>query len=544
MNRKVLIKTVAVVFCLLTMASCNLNRVKNQFDFDDSVADSLSVIGNWGVPVINSNFVLGDYLGVLDSIEFIDTTGGTYRFVYELEKDTLLRVSDYLDTIEDVSIDGVSTEFSFDMPSGIAGIGIKLRQRMPEVAKFTFSIDQFTIDECGFASGTMTFDSVFANIDEDRLSLDTLQLFLDQFVNASGDTLDVVFDSTVFTNHTTSIPLDGYRLIVPGTVDSLSISAYISVTVYTGTVASTETFSIGFGDFLLQDLEIEYLEGRMATQEVAKSQTMEFNFEAPNLDGSISIMNPNIVVSTLNSTGIDGQLIIDKAEFSHDGNNPWELFQNPSDKIIDLPASTTFVDDVINIDEIKFSTDYNRLDFEGRGILSPDGFSSSPFHVTPETMIGFGLKVDVPLTLKIDNLTYEMNVIDGLTLGEKLEADNIDFIDTVALKFRFVHNLPVSFTPQLYLYDDNGTLLDSLFKSNQFITRSFDGGAVENDVEVYVTKDGIPDVLNTSRIDMKVKIDTENEEAQIDKTNYINIMAGARLSYTLNPKDVIGTLVK
>lgn len=536
MIRKTLIRLMVIAVCMVSMTSCNLNRIKNQADFSGFGVDSLSIDARWGIPVIKAEFMLGDYLSVLDSIEFIDTTGGSYRFVYEIDKDTLLKVSDYLDTIDNISLDGISTSFNFDIPGAgmFAGIGVKLTQRIDQMVQFAFNIDQFALDEVEFDEGNLLFDSVYLDVDTNRLQIDTIMLYLDQFTNAMGDTLNVVFDATVFENHTVTVPLAGYHISMP-VGGQLSVSAYMSATVYAGTVSSTEIFNVGFAHFLLSDMEVNHLTGRIATQEIAINQSMEFNFDVPSLDGSISIMHPNIVISTLNTTGLEAEVVVDKAEFSNSGANAWELFQNPADKTIELPASNSFVDNTINIDEIKFSTDYNRFDFQGRGILSPDGLSSaSPFTVTPSTVMGFGLRVDVPLSLKIDDLSYSMNILDDLTLGEQLEADDIDFIDTLALRIHVNHNLPVSFTPQLYMYDENDVLIDTLFKSNQFITRSY-GEEVQNVVEVYITGSSIERLLETKKIDMCVSLDTNDDEAQIDKNAYIKVLAGAKLTYTSLP---------
>lgn len=149
-----------------------------------------------------------------------------------------------------------------------------------------------------------------------------------------------------------------------------------------------------------------------------------------------------------------------------------------------------------------------QLDYDVSGTINP-GAEANNFVLDTSQVVGT-LEVEVPLSGSITNLTYETNF--------DVNLDSIDLaIDSAAIFITSQNSLPLDLDLQLYLLDDMGTIVDSLFQNSSDLILA---AQVDSDGDVIsatnhktsLTADrGTLDALaNAATIRLSIKVSTAN----------------------------------
>ena len=104
---------VVVLVTSVTFFGCN----ENAFDF--SQLDEVDANGDWGFPLLNAEYTIGDILDMSGDIGYLQQgSDGTVELRYEYTFDSIISASKYLDSYfnQDISVEGSKTFSSFELP--------------------------------------------------------------------------------------------------------------------------------------------------------------------------------------------------------------------------------------------------------------------------------------------------------------------------------------------------------------------------------------------------------------------------------------------
>ena len=98
--------SVIVIFAAIVFSGCN----NNAFDF--SQLDEIDANGDWGFPLLNAEYTIGDILEMSDNVGYLQQgSDGTLEIRYEYTFDSVISASEYLDSYvnQDIAVTGSKT---------------------------------------------------------------------------------------------------------------------------------------------------------------------------------------------------------------------------------------------------------------------------------------------------------------------------------------------------------------------------------------------------------------------------------------------------
>jgi hypothetical protein len=123
-----------------------------------------------------------------------------------------------------------------------------------------------------------------------------------------------------------------------------------------------------------------------------------------------------------------------------------------------------------------------------------------------------------------------------------IPMSDFQFIDTLALRAYFESTLPVNAYAQVYFVDTTSQeIVDSLFSNSKIIYGSFSGFPAPSPAQMfYLTGERIEQIKSCNKIIFRFKMDTENNEVVLNKSQYLKAAIGLKavINYnhlTINP---------
>ena len=272
------------------------------------------------------------------------------------------------------------------------------------------------------------------------------------------------FDLTGYTFDLTGLTGTSYNTV------SSSVIASIDSTGEVVTISKNDSIHI---NYKLQDIVPDYVSGYLGQQIVNVNEETNFDVLKNIKGGSLQLEDADVTLTIQNGLGLKGRInLYDLTSVnSKTGNQKsltWDQLAKPlsigaANENPFVAATATFnlnntnsnIQQLISNlpDQWKFSLDV---------FLNPEGNSSS-YHdfAYDSSSLSAGLDVTLPLSLIADDLIL-VDTLD-FSLGNPEPGDPQIKDGTFTL---IVYNgFPISATPQLYFYDEDFTLLDSLFTS-------------------------------------------------------------------------------
>lgn len=417
---------------------------------------------SYAFPLINSEIVLSD---MLDGI-----TNDTAFFVEVRNDSIILRVVENLTYGIDIVI-----------PDNI------FNQTIPVVPNSTdLYFDSFaTIDNeseiksIDFRGGELwvEFEKDFTEDLDVSLDISSLKISSDQSYSVNADWSQ----STSLSRHTfplTDTHLDLYR--VQG-VDTIYNNVSYTVNLGETTGFGTLEVRIGFTSMEYTKIvgDIEYMED-FGTEEI------EVDFFSAITSGEIHLTDPRFRFIVNTSLGAPLSLLFNEIRFEKEDLAPFYL-QNTSTEgnplMIDQPNYTAFAttnDPYVttfykldrnnsNIDEI-IPYSPNKIFFTGGyelGQIDPDlQFDyTHNFFIYDTSAVNIDLDMEIPLTGRITDLKFNQD-IEEVAFPKVEEIENFTIENyNVAMFFKTVNAIPLSFAMQVVFKNDLGEPLDTLFSN-------------------------------------------------------------------------------
>lgn len=414
----------------LTLLSCQPN-----LDFDKF--NSVQYNGEWEMPLVNANLSIEDIL-VEDTLFTVDPDGGL-RIIYE--NDSLFGFS-----IEDFTKvpnqDPLSTLVPLDLPTITAATSMNTLGG----AKFkTFTVK----------NGDLRFTTSSSLVDTVKLSLTINNATL----NGS------VFQTNINAptgNHTSTVDISGLMLDLTngGTTQN-----YLSFT-----IAVVDKGSAPLGSTI--DLELQY-ENLTCENAVGYFGSRRVNIPSGDISLGIGafekflnglyLENPLIDLIITSNVGLPFGLNLDLDGVNGSGNvtslgldtinmaGPSFVGDYDTTHVIINKNTSNIVDFISNVP--------NTILFSGNGTMNPNGETTTDNFITADGEMYLGLKMDLPLELRTQNLVFHQT-IDSVDFGGLADQDNP--VEKLTMFFKVENEFPLDASLKLIFKDLQGVSTDTV----------------------------------------------------------------------------------
>ena len=228
---------VVAMLMLISFIGCN----NNAFDF--SQLDEIDSNGDWGFPLLNAEYTIGDILDLSDDVGFISQgSDGTVELRYEYTFDSIISASKYLDSYfqKDIAVEGSKTFSSVELPPIQGNVQLLYSDTL---------LAQFPADEILLESAILNSGQIELQINYNIMQTTRIVVTCPQLVSASGQPFHVEAQSNGGT-YVTTINLDGYTLTVPADNE---IKILIEVSCDANTVSIPNELSFSYRAAFQQD---------------------------------------------------------------------------------------------------------------------------------------------------------------------------------------------------------------------------------------------------------------------------------------------------
>lgn len=509
-------KLLITIFAIMAFAGC---RNENAFDF--SHLDGIDAEGDWGLPLVNAEYSIGDILSLADNAGSLQqNSDGTLEIRYQYTFDSLISASEYLDSYfnQDIEVSGSKTFSSGSLPPATGGVQILYKDTLTA----ELPADKVIIESASIKEGQINVHVTY-NINAST----TLTFTCPQLRNASGQAFSVEASASGG-EYQGTFNVSGYTLT--GT-PSNKIDFYLDVSCNaSGSLPSQLTFNYQASFNHLRFTEIR---GKFATVNLPLNKEWDFDTEflRQHIAGTVTIMNPQVTCEILNTFPIDGNIVLNEASLSGPGVSGSLLASSPA--TIYVPGSTgQFTPVSLPLtSSLLLSPDYNHFKLVGNASLNPNGLNTPTLVFSEDQLISLRLTVTLPLNFSVDNIHfYDTIAFGGVNLPAEMGFSNL------FLRMGLTNGLPLNFQMQAYFYDSQtATVVDSLFDEARVVARA--QGNVPQLTELYATKESYNDVQRIfacDKIILSATLFTDGQPVSINVNQSLRVQLSARFNMDMN----------
>lgn len=507
---------VVALLMLITFAGCN----ENAFNF--SQLDEIDSNGDWGFPLLNAEYTIGDIMDLSSDIGYIqEGSDGTLEIRYEYTFDSVISASEYLESYfgSDIVADGTSVISSTELPP-IQG---NVQMLFVDTIVAQFPADIILLESASLKSGQMVL-----HVDYNVMQPTHLEVTCPQLTNAAGQPLYLEAQSTGG-SYTTMVDISGYTLTVPSN-NEIDIFMRVSCVANAGSLPDELMFNYSA---TFQQILFREIRGKFAAVDVQMDNEWDFDnqFLRDHISGNMTLHNPQVNFEVLNSFPVRGTVVFDQAELSGGGNSASLLAYSP--ETVEIPGNTNqFVPvDLPTASTLQLSPDYSHFKLKGNAVINPDGFSTPTLVFREDQLISLRVTVVLPLDIDIDDIVFcDTLPFAGFSLPSESAFSNM------LLRLGITNALPLNFQLQAYFYDSQAaTVMDSLFMETQTVLSA--QGGTPRFSEIFATKDNFEEVrrmFSCDNIILRARLYTDGSPVSINVAQAIRFRLGARMNVDMN----------
>lgn len=508
---------IAALLVVVSFAGC-----QNQNAFDFSQFEGIDANGDWGFPLVNAQYTIGDILEMSNTSGYIHQgSDGTLEIRYEYTFDSVLTAAEYLDSYigEDISVDGSKSISIEDLPPVQGNIQLLYRDTL----KAQFPSDKIQIESATLKSGQIVLHVTY-NIPQQT----QIKVTCPQLVNANGQPFNVVDQSTGGT-YTTTLNLSGYSLIVPSD-NEVSIFMEVSCNASGSALPSQLSFDYSAS---FNNVSFSEIRGKFTVVDIPVDKEWDFDsqFLRDHISGNMTLLNPEVTCEILNSFPVGGTIVLNQAQLSGGGNSASLLSYSPA--TVNVPSSSNqFVPVVLPIaSSLLLSPDYDHFKLNGNAIINPNGFSTPTLVFRDDQIISMRISVVLPLTMNMEDIVFCDTIPFG---GANIPSESA--FSNILMRLGIQNGLPLNFQLQAYFYDSQtSTIKDSLFTSPQPVLSA--QGNVPRSSELFATKENFEEVqrmFDCDNIILQARVYSGGGEVSINAAQAIRLQLSARMNVDLN----------
>ena len=508
--------SVVVVFASIAFIGCN----NNAFDF--SQLDQIDANGDWGFPLLNAEYTIGDILEMSDNVGNLQQgSDGTLEIRYEYTFDSVISASEYLDSYfnQDIAVEGSRTLSLDDIPSSQGSVQILFQDTL---------VAQFPDDMVIIEHATLKEGNVNLHVDYNLMQPTQIIVTCPQLVSPSGQTFHAEGQATGG-EYSTTLNLSGYSLTVPSD-NAIDFYIQVSCTASAGSLPNQLSFSYRAA---FDQIKFSEIYGKFVAVNIPVDKDWDFDtqFLRDHISGNITLHNPQVTCEVLNTFPVNGIIVLNQAQLSG-GNQSSSLLANSPATVL-VPGNTNQFEPV-NLpiaSTVLLSPDFSHFKLVGNATINPAGFNTSTLVFREDQVISLRLSVVLPLSVNMDNISFRDTIpFGGLTLPNESAFSNM------LLRMGLTNGLPLNFQMQAYFYDSQtSTVKDSLFTEPQTVLSALNG--TPRFSEIFATKESYQEVqqmLSCDNIILEARLYTDGLPISINVAQSIRVQLGARMNVDMN----------
>ena len=511
------ISCIAVILTAILFTGC-----QNQNAFDFSQLDGIDANGDWGFPLVNAEYTIGDILEMSDNSGYLQQgSDGTLEIRYEYTFDSVISASEYLDSYfnNEISVSGSKSFSSVDLPPVQGNVQLLYRDTLTT---------QFPTDKVLLESATLKSGEISIHVTYNIMQPTQIVVTCPQLTNASGQQFRVEAQSSGG-SYTTTLNLANYSLTVPSD-NEIDIFMEVSCNASTSSLPNVLSFdySASFNHVAFSEIR-----GKFTAVDLAVDKEWDFDsqFLRDHISGTMTLLNPEVTCEILNSFPVRGTIVLNQAQLSGSGYSSSLLSHSPA--TVEIPASTTqFVPVNLPIaSSLLLSPDYDHFKLNGNAVINPDGFSTPTLVFRDDQLISLRITVVLPLEMNMDDIMFRDTIpFGGINLPSESGFTNL------LMRLGIANGLPLNFQMQVYFYDSQtATVKDSLFTSPQMVLCAQNG--IPRLSELFATKENFEAVqrmFDCDNIILQARLTADEYPISINVAQAIRLQLSARMNVDLN----------
>ena len=510
------LSSVVVMLATIVLVGCN----NNAFDF--SQLEEIDANGDWGFPLLNAEYTIGDILEMSDNVGYLQQgSDGTLEIRYEYTFDSVISASEYLDSYfdNDISVEGTRTFGVGELPPIQGNVQVLYNDTLTA----QFPSDMIQIESARLKSGQIHLSITYNLMQTTRIVVTCQQL-----TSASGQPFHVDAQSNGG-SYATTLDLSGYFLTVPS---GNAVDFYIEVScdANTGSIPNELTFSYSAA---FSHVTFSEIRGKFVAVDIPVDKEWNFDsqFLRDHISGSMTLLNPQVTCEILNTFPVDGSIVLNQAELSGGGQSSSLLANSPA--TVTIPGNTQqFVPVNLPIaSSLLLSPDYDHFKLVGNATINPNGFNTPTLVFREDQVISLRISVVLPLEMNMDDISFR----DTIPFNS-LELPNESAFSNMMLRLGLTNGLPLNFQLQAYFYDSqSGTVIDSLFSEPQTVLSALNG--TPRFSEIFATKESFQEVqqmFSCDNVILEARLFTDGSPISINVAQSIRIQMSARMNVDVN----------
>lgn len=493
---------------------------RNAFDF--SHLDQIDANGDWGFPLLDAEYSIGDILEMSDNVGFFQQgSDGTLEIRYEYTFDSLISASEYLDSYfnKDIAVEGTRTFNSVQLPPVQGNVQVlfkdTLTAQLPD--------DQILLESATFKSGQIEI-----NVNYNLNQTTHLVVTSPQLKNASGQPFRLEAQSTGG-HYSTTFNLNNYSILTPSG-NNIDFFIEVSCDANVGSLPNTLSFDYraAFKNIIFSEIR-----GKFVAVNIALNKEWDFDsqFLRDHISGNMTLLNPQVTCEIMNSFPVNGSITLDQAQLSGGGISSSLLAYSPA--TVNIPGSTQqFVPINLPIaNSLVLSPDFDHFKIVGNATINPDGFNTPTLVFREDQYISLRIGVVLPLEMNMEDITFRDTIsFSGLSLPNETGFSNM------LLRLGITNGLPLNLQMQAYFYDtQTNTVKDSLFTETQTVLSALNGAPRLS--ELFATKESYAEVqrmLSCDKIILQARLFADGAPISINVAQSVRIQLAARTNVDLN----------
>ena len=483
-----IIPILLVSLVLIFAISCKKKNVKK-----------IAVDNQFAISLFSDSMSMMDVLGLMDSTTNqwlrVKPDGSIWAY-YDNRMDSVIKASDLLGEIEDMTIEPTTTTFS--LPTTPKSFIDTLR--VDKFASFPVNFAGFEIVSVEMRTGMLGF-SIELNEQIDMLK--TIIITTNSIILQNGEPLSLNLEMTG-TSASDAVDLANC-ILIPDENNSVSFSAAIVMDIdpmtYTGGDYEC-TISGGITDVGFKT--VHGIINKSLNQVFDNS--LEINFGINGVDGDLFLPIPNVNLIYNNTFGLGTECKINKLRLVNASTGvEANLLGDGVDSIM-VDVYPTGVDTVYHTitgfnQAVNIMEHYSNFEFKGGIDMLFD--ENGQVSVSDTSVISVIGNVEMQMKCQISDLKYcdTLDVNLGGDMPENNYFSEIDFFIDADSKIKLDMDL------QLLFLNDNNVVVDSLFDGQHTINYN-----EANTLETIITNERIDRIMNAKKIVMRITISTDNHE--------------------------------
>lgn len=508
---------IAALLVVFSFTGCN-NR--NAFDF--SQLDEIDANGDWGFPLVNAEYTIGDIMDMSNNTGVIHQgADGTLEIRYEYTFDSVLSAAEYLDSYlgDNISVSGTKTFSSAGLPPMQGNVQVLYHDTL----KAQFPADQIQIESASLKSGQIAIQVTY-NVSQPT----QIDVTCPQLTSASGQPFHMTAQASGG-SYSTTLDLSGYSLHVTSN-NEVDFFMEVSCNANLGTMPDELTFSYSAS---FHQVAFREIRGRFTAVDLPLDKEWDFDsqFLRDHISGNMTLLNPQVTCEIMNTFPVRGTLILNQAQLSGGGYSASLLSHSPA--TIQIPGSTNqFTPVSLPIaNSLLLSPNYDHFKLNGSAIINPDGFSTPTLVFRDDQYISLRVTVVLPFEMNMEDIAF----CDTIQFGG-INVPNESAFSNLLMRLGIENGLPLNFQLQAYFYDSQtATIKDSLFTNPQPVLSAQNG--VPRMSELFASKDNFEEVrrmLECDNIILRARIYTDGAPISINVAQSLRVHLSARMNVNLN----------